>query len=67
MNDFTKLQIEDPEKPFHEPDQPNLPDIPNPTPNPFPNPASNPNPSPEPEPFPTPLEPVPDYPPDVVW
>ena len=49
---------------------PNEPTIPEPPPNPLdPFPGNNPipEPDPEPEPFPAPPEPIPEYPPDVVW
>ncbi len=52
-----KLNLQD-ENPFKEPTGPTDP-IPEPIPEPFPNP--------EPEPFPAPPEPIPEYPPDVIF
>ena len=38
-----------------------------PEPNPEPLPAPEPSPNPNPEPFPGPPEPIPEYPPDVIF
>jgi periplasmic protein TonB len=70
MNKFDelKLQTEEPENPFTEPENPNEPEIPQPPPiEPDPYPVTDPIPEPNPEPFPTPPEPIPDFPPDVVF
>ncbi len=61
------LQTENPENPFEEPTKPMIPEpSPNP-PNPYPITDPIPEPSPEPKPFPTPPEPIPKFPPDVVF
>ena len=65
-----KLQIEEPENPFKDPHEPTIPEptVPEPSPNqPNPYPVTDPIPEPNPEPFPTPPEPIPEYPPDVVF
>lgn len=72
----SKLQTEEPDNPFKDQNEPTIPDIPpNPLdpfpghepapPNPYP--VTDPIPAPNPEPFPTPPEPIPEYPPDVVF
>ena len=59
-----QLNLQD-ENPFKEPTP--LDPIPEPMPEPNPEPAPNPEPSPEPQPFPMPPEPIPEYPPDVIF
>ncbi|HEY0428240.1 MAG TPA: hypothetical protein VGC76_10700 [Pyrinomonadaceae bacterium] len=65
MKEFSeiKLQTEDPETPFKEPDSPQSPTEPNPYP--VTDPVTEPTPAPEP--FPAPPEPIPEMPPDVVF
>ena len=61
-----KLQSENPENPFKDPNEPMIPE-PFPEPVPYPNPDPIPEPMPEPEPFPVPPEPIPKFPPDVFF
>ncbi len=68
-NSTVKLKTENPENPFKEPAEPTIPEptIPEPSPNePNPYPVTDPIPEPDSDPFPTPLEPIPQFPPDVV-
>jgi hypothetical protein len=67
MNNFDKikLQPDEPENPFKEPVEPEIPVPPDTPIDPYP--VIDPIPEPNPEPFPTPPEPIPDYPPDVVF
>lgn len=68
-----RLQAQDPEDPVKDPTKPDIPEptVPGPTiPEPSPDePSTYPviDPVPEPEPFPRPPEPIPAYPPDVVF
>lgn len=65
----TNLQTPDPDNPFREPDDPVPNPFPNPTPDPNPAPIPDPipGPNPAPEPFPRPPEPIPAYPPEVIF
>ncbi len=67
MNNINKLGQDQPEEPFKEPNKPNEPDAPKPPDEPDPYPVTDPLPDQTPEPFPTPPEPIPEYPPDVVF
>ncbi len=64
MNNIYRLGQDEPEQPFTEP---NGPDSPKPPDEPDPYPVTDPLPEPNPEPFPTPPEPIPEFPPDVVF
>ena len=61
----SKLQTEEPDNPFKDPNEPTIPEPSPDPPNPYP--VTDPIPEPNPEPFPTPPEPIPQYPPDVVF
>ncbi len=67
MNKNLKLQTEESNNPFTDPSKPTIPEPPPNPLDPFPGTNPIPEPAPEPEPFPTPPEPIPEYPPDVVF
>ena len=71
MRDFEKykmnLQTDDPEEPAPEPIEPDPYPVTDPIKEPIPEPEPVPDPKPIPEPFPIPPEPVPVYPPDVIY
>ena len=61
-----KLQEPD-ESPYPVYDPPVPPNEPVPNPDPIPNPEPTPDPNPNPEPFPSPPEPIPSFPPAVIF
>jgi hypothetical protein len=75
MKGHDYLQDNPPNKPGEEPTEPIIPEpsIPQPEPDPYPvtdpvpEPNPHPEPNPEPPPFPVPPEPIPQYPPDIVY
>ena len=69
MNNFDqiKLQPDEPENPYQEPTEPEIPVPPDAPVDPYPVTDPIPEPNPEPEPFPTPPEPIPEYPPTVIF
>ncbi len=60
-----KLQTDEPDEPLKEPTAHEIPVPPDQPLDPYP--VTDPIPEPNPEPFPTPPEPIPEFPPDVVF
>ncbi len=65
MNDIKAQMPGEPDQPFTEPETPAIPQPPDVDPDPYP--VTDPVVDPSPDPFPRPPEPIPDYPPDVVF